>query len=86
MAFYEELDLTNYVQIRDDNKKVIYNLISVINYYMGSDLINGFQAFCNNPINNIWYKYNNDLISQVQDFKSVLDGLNSFVLFYQKRE
>lgn len=85
MAFYEELDLTNYVQIRADNKKVIYNLISVINY-IESDSIKGFQAFCNNPINNIWYKYNNDLISQVQDFKSVLDGLNSFVLFYQKRE
>ena len=85
LAFYGEIDLTNYVQFRTDNKKVIYNLISVINY-MGSNSINDFRAICKNPINNIWYQYNNDLISPVQDFKNVLDEVNSFVLFYQKKE
>ena len=44
-----------------------------------------FIAYCKSPINDIWYKYNDDLCLPVTNFqKEVIDYAMPYILFYQK--
>ena len=81
--FFEELNLYNYIEYKDNG--VIYNLIGVITHLGGSDMSGHFIAYCKNPIDNIWYQYNDSVINQVNNFKAeVIDYAMPYLLFYQK--
>ena len=44
-----------------------------------------FIAFCRDPNNNTWYKFNDAIVSPVENFKSeVIDYAMPYLLFYQK--
>ena len=85
LEYYTELYLTNFVEAKQNNEIIIYDLIGVI-IGLSSDHIH-FIAICKSPIDGLWYKYNDGFVSQVQDFKiDVLYYSMPYVLIYQKRE
>ena len=83
MEFTETLNLYNYVERKDTG--YVYKLIGVV-IHMGDNGINGnFIACCKSPINNKWYKYNDDLVSEIVNFKQeIIDCSNASILFYEK--
>ena len=81
--FVEELNLYNYVDHKETG--VIYNLIGVITHLGESDMSGHFIAYCKNPIDNKWYKYNDAVVNEVINFKNeIIDYAMPYVLFYQK--
>ena len=83
MEFTETLNLYNYVERKDTG--YVYKLIGVV-IHMGDNGINGnFIACCKSPINNKWYKYNDDLVSEIVNFKQeIIDCSIASILFYEK--
>ena len=46
-----------------------------------------FIAYCLDPISKNWYKYNDEIVSQVEDFqKEVIDYAMPYLLFDQKNQ
>ena len=44
-----------------------------------------FIAYCKSPIDKQWYRYNDDLVSQVYNFKQeIIDYAMPYILFFQK--
>ena len=85
LEYYTELYLTNFVEAKQNNEIIIYDLIGVIIGLSDSHI--NFIAICKSPIDGLWYQYNDGFVSQVQDFK--IDELYysmPYVLIYQKRE
>ena len=81
--FYEQLDLSQYIYMKDTG--CYYNLIGVITHIGESGMGGHFIAYCRNPINYLWNKYNDSIVSPVNDFKSeVIDFAMPYLLFYQK--
>ena len=86
MEFYTEIDLTNYVQCRENNQPIKYDLIGVVTHMGGSDQYGHFIAACKSPIDNKWYQYNDDMAFAVQNFNTqILNYAMPYILFYQKR-
>ena len=74
----QNLDLTEYT-IGNDNQKIKYNLIGVINHY--GDGFNGhYTANCLNRNN--WYCFDDESITEISKDKIVTDS--AYILFYQK--
>ena len=85
MEFYTEIDLTNYVEYKE-NKPIMYDLIGVVTHMGGSDQYGHFIAACRSPIDNKWYQYNDDMAFAVQNFNTqILNYAMPYILFYQKR-
>ena len=82
--FFETLDLSGYIGM--PNTGCYYNLIGVITHIGESGMGGHFIAYCRNPINYQWNKYNDSIVSSVNDFKSeVIDFAMPYLLFYQKQ-
>ena len=81
LEFYEDINLTNYISENDVGS--IYRLFAIVSE---SDGINShFLAYCKNPINHCWYKYDDEYVSIVNNFKNeIIDSNNPYILFYQK--
>ena len=44
-----------------------------------------FIAYCRNPIDYNWYRYNDDIVSKVNNFqKEIIDYAMPYILFFQK--
>ena len=83
LEFYESLNLQNYIQMQDSG--TYYNLIGVVTHMGLSGATGHFVATCKSPIDNMWYKYNDDLVSLVYNFKEeIIDYAMPYILFYQK--
>ena len=83
MEFTEILDLSNYIKRNETGCH--YNLIGVVTHMGESGASGHFIACCKSPINNKWYKYNDDLVTEVNDFKQeIIDYAMPYILFYQK--
>ena len=83
LNFVEELDLTSYIEFK--NTGVKYKLIGVITHLGESGMSGHFIAFCKDPLNFEWYKFNDAIVSPVSDFKKeVIDFGMPYLLFYQK--
>ena len=82
--FTEVLDLSNYIEKKDTGCR--YQLIGVITHLGESSMSGHFIAYCRDPINKTsWYKYNDAIVSDVNDFKKeVIDFAMPYLLFYQK--
>ena len=81
--FYKELDLSNYIEYKDTGSK--YSLIGVITHIGESSMDGHFIAYCRDPITELWYKYNDSFVSEVNDFqKEVINFSMPYLLFYQK--
>ena len=79
----EDLDLSNYIELK--NTGVKYKLIGVITHIGKCDSSGHFIAFCKDPITHSWNKYNDDIVSEVNDFQNeVINFAKPYILFYQK--
>ena len=84
LDFTEILDLTQFVVVKD-HPQLIYNLSGVITHYGQSGPNAHFIGFCKSPINNKWYKYNDELINPVEDVqRDIINFGTPYILFYQK--
>ena len=61
------------------NKKILYNLIGIINHYGGA-FYGHYTANCLNR--NRWYKFNDEIVLEMKENKIVTDS--AYVLFYQR--
>jgi len=83
--FYQEINLNNYIENKNLNWQ--YELFGVITHIGKSDMGGHFIAYCKEFWTNRWLKYNDALVSQVNDFKSeVIDFAMPYLLFYQIKE
>ena len=83
--FMEDLDLSNYIQLNNTGAK--YKLIGVITHIGESGMSGHFIAYCKDPISQSWNKYNDAIVSEVQDQdfqKEVINFAMPYLLFYQK--
>ena len=81
--FYEDLNLFNYIQ--NKNEGYNYKLIGVISHIGESGMGGHFIAYCRHPIINQWHKYNDAIVTEVNDFQNevIIFGM-PYLLFYQK--
>ena len=86
LEFDETLNLYNYVEKKEAG--YMYKLIGVVSYFEknGASGENGhFMAHCRSPINDKWYKYNDDLVSEVMNVKQeIIDFDMPYILFFKK--
>ena len=76
------LNLCNYVV---NKTNTVYQLQSVISHIGPSSMSGHFIAYCRHPKNNEWYKYNDSIVTKVQDFQNeVINYAMPYLLFYQK--
>ena len=82
--FYEELNLINYIEYKDTG--YLYELIGVITHIGESGMSGHFIAYCKDPIKYLWHKYNDAIVTQVNNFQNeVIDFAMPYLLFYQKK-
>ena len=83
LNFYEDLNLSNYIEEKATGFN--YKLIGVITHLGESGMSGHFIAFCRDYDDNCWYKFNDAIVSPVDNFKSeVIDFGMPYLLFYQK--
>ena len=80
-----QLNLYNFIDFKEAGYN--YELIGVITHLGGSDMSGHFIAYCKNPINSMWYQYNDSVVNEVNqaNFQAeVIDYAMPYLLFYQK--
>ena len=83
LNFREDLDITGYIEITTSG--TLYKLIGVITHLGESSMSGHFIAFCKDPFDNKWYKFNDAIVTPVKDFqKEVIDYGMPYLLFFQK--
>ena len=80
--FYEEIDLTNYVEYKQQDNK--YFLCGVITHLGESGEMGHFIAFCRMSNDKPWYCYNDSIVHQ-SNFNDILSRGTPYILFYQKK-
>ena len=82
--FTETIDISQFV-LQKDIPQMIYNLYGVITHIGQSGPNAHFVAFCKSPIDNKWYKYNDAIVSSINNLqKEVIDFGTPYILFYEK--
>ena len=82
--FSETIDITQFV-LRKDKPQMIYNLYGIITHIGQSGPNAHFVASCKSPIDNKWYRYNDAMVSPINNLqKDVIDFGTPYILFYQK--
>ena len=85
LNFTEELNLSKYIENKESG--YMYKLIGVITHVGESYMSEHFIAYCKDPLNGKWYKYNDAIVDEVKDFKKeVIDFAMPYLLFYQKKK
>ena len=85
LEYYMELNLTNFVEAKQNNEIIIYDLIGVI-IRLSAGLNVHFIAQCKSPINGLWYCFNDSIIYNIQDLeRNIFNFGVPYVLFYQRR-
>jgi ubiquitin C-terminal hydrolase len=81
--FFETLNLAKYIEY--NNTGYNYQLIGVITHIGESGMGGHFIAYCRDPIKNGWNKYNDAIVTEVNNFQAeVIDFAMPYLLFYQK--
>jgi ubiquitin C-terminal hydrolase len=81
--FTEELNLSKYIENKESG--YMYKLIGVITHLGESSMSGHFIAYCKDPLNGKWFKYNDAIVDEVNDFKKeVIDFAMPYLLFYEK--
>ena len=79
----EKLRLKNYILESQTGYK--FKLFGIVSKFVDGCSNEHYFAFCKSPIDNYWYRYNNDFVSKVNNFeKEIKDSICPFILFYQK--
>ena len=84
MDFQMTIDITDFV-IQKDNQRNVYNLYGVITHLGKSGPDAHFVATCKSPVNGKWYRYNDAIVDQVNDFyQDIYNFGTPYILFYEK--
>ena len=80
----EEIDITNYAQFKSG--RLLYNLIGVITHIGISGPNAHFVASCKSPVNNLWYRFNDSIVSTINNvYNDVINFQTPYILFYKKK-
>ena len=80
----EILDITEYVQEKDSDKKIIYNLYGIIFLSKINEI--HYIALCKDLLENIWYKYDDNIVEVIKNLENEIPNFGIPVaLFYQKK-
>ena len=74
------LELSEYIELNTCPNT--YELIGVITHLGVSGPGGHFIAFCKSPIDEKWYKYNDDKVSEADKFNIYNEGV-AYILFYR---
>ena len=84
LDFNETIDITEYI-LQKDKPKIIYNLYGVITHIGQSGPNAHFVASCKSPIDNKWYRYNDAIVSPINNIQNdVVEFGDPYILFYQR--
>ena len=79
----QTLVLNNYIEFNNNNNN--YELIGIIYYIRNNNKNEKYIACCKDLISNNWYKYDDEIVSEVNNFQEeVINFKIPYVLFYQK--
>ena len=82
--FEENINLGNYVTLKKQNN-LFYSLYGVITHIGPSSMGGHFIAFCKSPIDNKWYRFNDSMVTPVDDFyRDIHEYGCPYVLFYER--
>jgi len=85
LDFTESIDITQFV-LQRDCPQLIYNLYGVITLIDQSSPNAHFVASCKSPIDNKWYRYNDDFVNPITNLqKEVIEFGTPYILFYHKK-
>ena len=85
IEFDENLNLSNFIELKQAG--YIYKLIGIVTILKGNDSNEKIIAYCKSPIDCKWYKYNDDIVIKVYNFKEeVIDNAIPYILIFQKNE
>lgn len=80
--FCEYLDITNFLYDKRNTQR--YKLYGVITQ-IGNNANGHFIASCRSPIDGHWYKYNDSIVTRINDFVNEVANLGTtYILFYEK--
>ena len=83
--FEEYINLSKYIEYK--NTGCNYKLIGVTTYIEENNKGGNYISYCKDPINNKWYKYNDEIVSKVENFQNeVINSVNPYLLLYEKVE
>ena len=83
LEFEEDLNLQNFVHFKQTG--FMYKLIGVVTHLGESGASGHFIAYARSPIDNLWYRYNDDIVSKVINTKKeIIDYAMPYILFFQK--
>ena len=84
LNFTEEIDISEFVLKKES--PIIYSLYGVITHIGQSGPSAHFIASCKSPIDQKWYKYNDSIVTPIDNIqRDVIDFGTPYILFYQKK-
>ena len=78
--FEENLNLSNYIEYK--NTGCNYKLIELITYIKENHKSGKYIAYCKDPINSEWYKYNDEIVNKV-NFQAI-NSVVPYLILYEK--
>ena len=82
--FVQQLNLYEYIEMKGTG--YMYDLVGVVTHMGESGGSGHFIAICRSFIDKNWYRYNDDLVTPVNNFvQEVINYAMPYILFYQKR-
>ena len=83
LYYFENINLINFLELNNLGNN--YKLIGVISYSEESGNRGSFIAYCRDPISGSWNKYNDSLVTEINNFMDeVIISSKPHLLFYQK--
>ena len=83
MNYPPTLELSEYIELKSCPKT--YELIGVITHLGVSGPGGHFIAYCKSPIDEKWYKYNDDKVTEADKFNIYNEGV-AYILFYRYKK
>ena len=95
-AYPKEIEINNFINMNDNKnyenkeKKIVYELISVITHMGGSNMSGHFISCAKSPVNKKWYIYNDAIVYECENPLNIFGNNTTssipYVLFYQLKE
>ena len=87
----EIIDMKNYLKENENKEKILYYLYAIICLNISFDENNKniihHVAFCKSPVDNMWYKYDDNIVEPINELENEVDKVGMpIALFYQKCE
>ena len=84
LDFDLKMDISDFVLFKSGRQ--IYNLYGVVTNIGVSGPNAYFVASCKSPVDNNWYRYNDDSVTPISDLKKdLIDYETPYILFYEKQ-